>query len=84
MKKQFVSLAFCLCITSLLAAQQTLFEVLPDEVSKKILKGFIQKKQLTEDPDFAWYGETIKYFKPQAEAVKTIEQRPTYFRLFYF
>lgn len=84
MKKHFFSLAFCLCLTSLIAAQQTLFEVLPDESSKKILKGFIQIKQLTEDPDFAWYGETLKYFKPQAEAVKTIQAKANLFQVVLF
>jgi thiol-disulfide isomerase/thioredoxin len=67
-----------------LAAQQQLYEIIKENGNKKILKGFIEKKQLTEDPDFSWYAETLKYFKPQQDAVKAIQEKAGEFQVVLF
>ena len=66
------------------AAQQQMYEEIKDKDNKKILKGFIEKKQLTEDADFSWYAETLKYFKPQPDAVKAIQEKAGKFQVVLF
>ncbi|MCU0374937.1 MAG: thioredoxin family protein [Chitinophagaceae bacterium] len=75
---------FLLFIGGHVAAQQQLYEVITDTDNKKILKGFIEKKQLSEDADFSWYAETLKYFKPQADAVKAIQEKAGKFQVVLF
>lgn len=67
-------------------AQSTfpLYETIPDAEEKKLLKGFITRQQLSEDPDFAWYGETLKYFKPNKEAVATIAEKAYDYQILLF
>ncbi len=76
-----------MCLLSIKGmAQNTypLYETLPDAEEKKILKGFITKAQLSEDPDFAWYGETLKYFKPNKEAVAIIAEKAYDYQVLLF
>ncbi len=61
-----------------------MYETLPDAEQKKVLKGFITKSQLSGDPDFAWYGETLKYFKPNKEAVATIAEKAYDYQILLF
>jgi thiol-disulfide isomerase/thioredoxin len=44
-----------------------------DRDSTKMLLGFVDRAQITNDTAFGWYANTLKYFKPNAEAVSTIK-----------
>ena len=49
---------------------QSAVEISRDESGHKILKGFINKKELATDTAFNWYAQNIKGFTPNAETVK--------------
>ena len=52
-----------------------LYETLPDATEKKTLRGILTKDQITADTAFNWYAENLKYFKPDADAVKNIQAK---------
>ena len=49
---------------------QSAVEVSRDASGTKILKGFINKKELASDTAFTWYAQNVKSFTPNAEVVK--------------
>jgi len=79
-----VMLAGLLSLQAIAQTPYPLYETLPDTEAKKVLKGFITKAQLSEDPDFAWYGETLKYFKPNKEAVAAIAEKAYDYQILLF
>lgn len=71
-----LSMILTLGVASLWAQQpMSLYERLPDGPDKTLLKGFISKKQLTDDSTFSWYAETLQFFRPNKEAVAAMEQK---------
>ena len=68
MKKTFF-LASILLVSQYLFAQPSL-EVTRDTDGTKILKGFINKKELAADTAFTWYAQNVKSFTPNADVVK--------------
>lgn len=78
MKLHIAALLFiCSVLAKGVSAQQApvLFQTLPDEEQKKVLVGFINKQQLKEDTAFAWYGQTLQFFRPNKEAVATLAEK---------
>lgn len=53
--------------TAIASAQNA--EVLKDTDGKKILKGFVSKKELASDTSFAWYKQNLQGYTPYAAAV---------------
>lgn len=53
--------------TAIASAQNA--EVLKDTDGKKILKGFVSKKELVSDTSFAWYKQNLQGYTPYAAAV---------------
>jgi thiol-disulfide isomerase/thioredoxin len=68
MKKVFL-LALTIVTTQYIFAQTSL-EISRDASGTKILKGFINKKELASDTAFNWYAQNTKSFTPNAELVK--------------
>jgi thiol-disulfide isomerase/thioredoxin len=62
----------------------TLFEVVSDAEEKKFLKGFITKDQITNDPDFAWYQQNLKYAKANAQYAAIIKEKAYDFQVILF
>ncbi|GAA4320587.1 thioredoxin family protein [Flaviaesturariibacter amylovorans] len=67
MKRLFFALFL---FASLGAAAQA--EASRDSSGVKILKGFMTKKDLVTDTAFAWWGENLKGFTPNADAVTAL------------
>ncbi len=65
-------------------AALNLYEVVPDSAEKKYLKGFIGKDQITNDADFGWYKENLKYAKPNKEYVDIIKPKAYDFQIMIF
>jgi len=84
--KLFILTLFYLGFLSVSIAQSelSLFKSVPDEEEKKYLLGFISKKQITEDPDFAWYQQNLKYYKPQKAQIEIIKEKAYDFQLILF
>ena len=61
-----------------------LFEVVQDAEEKKFLKGFISKDQITNDADFGWYQQNLKYAKPNKEYVDIIKEKAYDFQIILF
>jgi thiol-disulfide isomerase/thioredoxin len=68
MKKIFI-LALAISSAQYLFAQ-TSTEISRDASGHKILKGFIDQKQLASDTAFAWYAQNLKSFTPNSDVVK--------------
>jgi thiol-disulfide isomerase/thioredoxin len=65
--KQILFLFIAVIVTATSFAQQA--EVTKDASGTKVIKGFMTQKDLSTDPDFAWYAENQKGFTPDANAV---------------
>jgi thiol-disulfide isomerase/thioredoxin len=62
----------------------TLYQEVPDAEEKKYLLGFISKEQITKDPDFTWYAQNSKYFKPKKEHIDIIREKAYDFQVILF
>jgi len=67
--KKILVLAFTIFSAPYLFAQ-TSTEVSRDASGHKILKGFIDQKQLASDTAFGWYAQNLKSFTPNSDVVK--------------
>ena len=67
--KKIIILALAVSTAQYVFAQ-TSTEVSRDASGHKILKGFIDQKQLASDTAFAWYSQNLKSFTPNSEVVK--------------
>jgi thiol-disulfide isomerase/thioredoxin len=68
MKKTFFFALILFSVQSIFA--QSSVEVSRDASGTKILKGFMNKKELAADTAFGWYAQNIKSFTPNADVVK--------------
>jgi len=72
MKRILVALALMTATTAFAQAP----EVSRDpENGSKTLKGFISRAELVNDTAFAWYGQHLKGFKPDAAAVTALKSQ---------
>ncbi|HSK12411.1 MAG TPA: thioredoxin family protein [Phnomibacter sp.] len=78
------ALLWVLASASYAQQNSNLYEVIPDEEEKKILKGFLTKRQITEDTTFAWYAANAKYGRPQAADVEIVKEKAYDFQLILF
>ncbi len=69
-------LAVCLCFSTLVSFSQSTFSVVKDSVTNEnMLIGAVQKKDLSQNPEFKWYAESQKiYPTPNAEAVAALKE----------
>jgi thiol-disulfide isomerase/thioredoxin len=65
--KKILFLALTIVSANYIFAQT---EISRDASGNKVLKGFIDKKQLASDTAFTWYTQNSKSFTPSAEMVK--------------
>ena len=57
------------------AFAQTSVEVSRDTYGNKVLKGFMNKKELASDTAFTWYTQNFKSFTPNTEVVKQFSNK---------
>src|SRR5829696_8791023 len=67
--KKFLFLTLTIISAQYIFAQSAL-EVSREASGTKILKGFINKKELAADTAFTWYAQNLKTFTPNADLVK--------------
>ena len=67
--KKILILALTIISAQYIFAQSSL-EVSRDASGTKILKGFINKRELAADTAFTWYAQNTKSFTPNADVVK--------------
>jgi thiol-disulfide isomerase/thioredoxin len=86
MKKKATLFFASIFLSGFLIAQTafTLFQEVPDAEEKKYLLGFISKEQITKDPDFGWYAQNSKYYKPKKEHVDIITKKAYDFQILLF
>jgi thiol-disulfide isomerase/thioredoxin len=86
MMKNFFLFFALISIAGIVQAQATLslFQEVPDEEEKKYLLGFISKEQISKDPDFGWYVQNSKYFKPKKEHIDIISEKAYDFQILLF
>jgi thiol-disulfide isomerase/thioredoxin len=87
MKFKFCYLLVLLLALGKLSVSQSelpLFREVFDPEEKKYLLGFITKKQISEDPDFVWYQQNLKYYKPQKKHIEIIKAKAYDFQLVLF
>jgi thiol-disulfide isomerase/thioredoxin len=85
LNRLLITLGMFLLVANVFAqASLNLFEVVPDAEEKKFLKGFISKEQITNDADFAWYQQNLKYAKPNKEYVDIIKPKAYDFQIMLF
>ncbi len=51
------------------------YESFPDPTDKKVLRGILTKADIVSDTAFDWYQKNLQYFKPNADAVKTLQTK---------
>ena len=85
MYKILITLGLFFSLTNAFSqAAVNLYEVVPDAQEKKFLKGFVTKEQITNDPDFGWYKQNLKYAKPNKEYVDIIKAKAYDFQIVLF
>lgn len=84
MRKYFFGAAAVLCLGACTSAKLLtinnltpvhLYETLPDDTEKKILRGIISPEQITQDTTFGWYAENLKFFKADSGIVKNLRAK---------
>jgi len=86
MMKKVLFLGVFAVLAQMLNAQSALnlFQTVPDEEEKKYLLGFITKEQITKDPDFGWYAQNTKFYKPKKEHIDVISEKAYDFQILLF
>lgn len=60
------------------------YEVLKDNDGSKMLRGIVTPTQITQDTAFHWYGDNLKFYKPNAVTVEQLKEKKDSIRLVLF
>ena len=85
--KHTVSIAFVFLwylAFSVVQAQPSFFEVLPDAEEKKLFRGLVTMADIKNDSSFTWYAQNTKYYKPNAALVAALKAKAGQYHLMLF
>lgn len=84
MKKIYLAAAILLLISNL-SFSQNQYEVFPDpENGEKVMKGFITRAIIENEPSFKWYAENRKIYAPNESAAAALRNNKDSLELIVF
>jgi thiol-disulfide isomerase/thioredoxin len=79
-----IGLTFLCSLSLALTSAQKLYQVLPDAEEKKLFLGILTVADIKGDTSFKWYGETLKYYRPNKELVEAFKAKTGKYQLVLF